>query len=367
MNNGVMPSRKDAIMSNYPFYERVCDYKLLMRSHKQATKGPRKYRKEVVLFDMAREKNLVELWRSLKDETYRPGEYIRFEVKRPKARVVSAPRMTDKIVQYAVHCLLWEIYEPVYIKDTYACLVERGAHRAVDKVQHNMRQCVWKYGDCWILKIDIKKYFYTVDRDVLKTVYRKKVTDEKFLRLLDMIVDSSPEGDKGIPLGNVTSQDFATIYLNELDQFCKRYLNIEFYVRYMDDVCIMVPSKLQAEQLLKIIEKYLREHLRLALNTKTRIFPVSQGVNAYGYKIHTTHRLVRNSSKAAAKRRIKALDRKLKAGEITQNKVTQCVNSWLGHARHSNSYNLAKKVYAGYDYVKVEHKNYKFGVRLDEH
>ncbi|MDL2288763.1 reverse transcriptase/maturase family protein [Oscillospiraceae bacterium OttesenSCG-928-F05] len=371
MNNGAAPSPglrpEDAAMSNHPLYEKLCDYRILRISYGQALKGKRKYRKEAIVFDMARERNLVELWRMLKNETYRPGEYIQFEVTEPKRRRVSAPRIRDKIIQFAVHLVLWDIYEPVFIKDTFACLDERGTHRAVDRVQHYMRQCKWQHGDCWIIKGDVRKFFYRIDRELLKKLLRKKIKDEKFIRLLDLILDSSPEGDTGIPLGNVTSQDFANIYLNELDQFVKRRLGIKFYVRYMDDFIIMLPSKQEAQRILAEVDAFVQTHMRLELNEKTSIFPVEQGVNAYGFKIYTTHTLARNASKAAAKRRIKAMDRKYRAGEVPLKDVVQSVNSWLGHARHSNSFNLATKIYAPYDYITVKHKKYRFGVKPVTH
>ena len=351
-------------MSNYPLYEKLCSYTLLKYSYGKMLEGRRKYRKEAILFDMAREKNLIALWRDLKNETYRHGDYIRFDVTRPKARRVFAPRLRDKIVQYAVHTILWSVYCHIFISDTYACLIDRGAHRAVERVQHYIRKCQWQHGNCWIVKADIKKYFYTVDHDVLKKVYRKQIKDEKFLRLLDMIVDSSPEGDVGIPLGNVTSQDFAGIYLNELDQYVKRYLSVKYYVRYMDDFIIMVPTKEEAQRRLEQVTSFIQDRLRLQLNTKTRIFPAEQGVNAYGFKIHATHTQVRSGSKADMKRRIKAMDRKYKAGEITFKPIQHSVNSWLGHARHSNSFNLATKIFAPYEYINVKHKKYRFGDKL---
>ncbi|MDR0905747.1 MAG: reverse transcriptase/maturase family protein [Oscillospiraceae bacterium] len=354
-------------MSKTPQYDSICDYKTLKYSYDKALTGDRKYRKEAIIFDMARERNLVALWRELKNETYCPGSYYIFEVTEPKRRRVSAPHIRDKIVQYAAHLTLWKVYEPVFIADSFACMEFRGAHRAVDKVQHYMRLCQWQHGDCWILKMDARKFFYSIDREVLKTLYRKKIKDEKFLRLLDMIIDSSPEGDTGIPLGNVTSQDMANIYLNEVDQFAKRYLGAKYYVRYMDDIIVMTPDRETAERYLAEIEKVVVERLHMELNSKTRIFPVAQGVNAYGFKIHTTHRQVRTSSKQAMKRRIKEMDKKYKNGEISLNRVMLGVNSWLGHARHSNSYNLAKKLFAKYDYIQVDNPKYKFGVRLDAH
>lgn len=348
-------------MSNFLLYERLCDYKMLKLSYKQTQLAERKYRKEAIIYDMARERNLVELWRELCKETYKPSAYISFRVYEPKERVVNAPRIRDKVVQYAAHVLLSEVYKPVFIQSSFACLLDKGSHRAVDKVQHNMRLCKWQHGTGWIVKLDVRKYFYSINRDILKSLLRKKISDEKFLHLLDIIIDSSPEGERGIPLGNVTSQDFANIYLNEVDQFATRFLGLKSYVRYMDDVIIVVPTKEEAQAILEKLTKFFNEKLDLQLNEKTKIFPLEQGVNAYGFKIHTTHRMVRNSSKAAMKRRIKAMDTKLKAGELSKAKVQQSVDSWLGHARHSNSFNLCKKIFGKYRYIKIEHPRYRFG------
>jgi RNA-directed DNA polymerase len=352
----------DAKMPN-TLFEKAIDYKNLKESYKRTQQAQRKYRKEAIIFDMAREKNLVKLWRELKNETYMPSDYIEFKVYEPKERVIHAPRIRDKVVQFAAHTVLQEVYYNKFIDSSYACLVERGTHKAVQKVQHNMRLVKWKYGDGWVLKMDVRKFFYSINRDILKQILRKKIKDNKFLNLLDKIIDSSPEGEKGIPLGNVTSQDFANIYLNEVDQYAKRYLNLKYYVRYMDDIIVVLKTKEEAQQAKENITKFLNERLDLQTNSKTRIFPIAQGVNAYGFKIFTTHKLVRDTSKAAMKRRIKAMDRKVQNGEMTEKEVQQSVNSWLGHARHSNSYNLSKKIFSKYNYIEIENPKFKFGQR----
>lgn len=331
---------------------------------------------------MCREKNLVRLWRGLNNGSYEIGEYIQFKVYEPKERLISAPKLDDKVIQFLLHYQLEEIYSPIYIKGSFACQKGKGTHAAVDHLHHNMKLCKWKYGEehCVIMKIDVRKFFYSIDRDILKKILTKKVKDEILLKWLFKVIDSSPEGETGIPLGNVTSQDYANIYLNELDQYCVRYLGIKYYTRYMDDVVIVVPPKTKivdgnevievealdiARDWLEKIKTYLDERLNLETNDKTKIFPLSQGVNAFGFKLYTTHRLVRDQSKRAMKRRIKAMDRKLENDEIELKEVVQAVNSWLGHARHSNSYNLAKKIFKQYPYVKTEGEIY-FG-RISRH
>ncbi len=348
---------------HHHLFEKVADFQNIKSSYMNVLKGSKKYKKEAVLFDMCREKHLIDIWKELRSRRYRVGEYIRFKVYEPKERAISAPRIKDKVVQFAVHNVLYQVYKPVFIKTSFACQIGKGTHAAVDQVQHFLRLCKWKYGTGWILKMDVKKFFYSIDRDILKRILRKKIADPDMLKLLDDIIDSSPEGDVGIPLGNVTSQDFANIYLNELDQYCVRCLGVKWYVRYMDDIIMILQTKEQAQECLKKAAAFLKERLNLETNSKTKIFPLEQGVNAYGFKIWTTHRLVRDQSKRAMKRRIKAMDRKLKDNAITAKQVEQAVNSWLGHARHSNSYNLCKKIFAKYPYIKLEGEMH-FGSRI---
>lgn len=360
MNKDIKPNRKEALMS---LYERIYDTKNLEESYKRTQSGNRKYRKEAIYFAMSKERKLRCLQKELEDRTYRPGSYIEFYVFEPKKRLVHAPHIRDKIVQFSIHTVLQWIYRSVFIKDSYACLEEKGTHEAVHRIQHYMRLAQWKYEEPYIVKIDVRKFFYSINRDILKTIYRKKIpeSEQDFLRILDMIVDSSPEGERGLPLGNVTSQDFANIYLNEVDQFCKRYLGLKWYVRYMDDICIIVKDRETARDVLAKIRTYVKDHLDLELNEKTHIYPLAQGINTLGFRIHTTHLEVRNSSKAAMKRRIKKIDEKVQSGRLTKKQAQQSVNAWLGHARHSNSYNLAKKIFEKYDYIQIEDKDWKFG------
>lgn len=344
-------------------YEKIIDFNNLQYSYRQVIKGERKFRKDAVLFSVYEDLNLVRLWDELRTGRYRVGNYIRFKVYEPKERWISAPRVRDKIVQFATHNIIKDVYENVFISDSYACLEERGTHAAVDAVQRDLRIAEREFGDPWIVKFDVSKFFYSIDRDILKGILRKKIKCKKTLWLLDLMIDSSPEGEMGIPLGNVTSQDFANIYLNELDQYVKRFLKVRYYIRYMDDSIAIVDGRDKASRLLKDMGLFLENRLNLVPNPKkSQIFPLKQGVNAYGYKIWTTHRLVRNESKKAMKRRIKAMDRKLKNDEIELHDVQQAVNSWIGHARHSNSFNLVKKIFAKYPYVKIEGDE-KFGER----
>lgn len=352
-------------MTNFQKYKELCknafSYENLNKAYEKAIKGDKEFKAEAIKFGMCKEFHLVSLWRDIKNETYAPGSYNQFYVHEPKKRLISAPMFRDKIVQFAIHEVLEEVYEDVYINDSYACRKGKGSHRAANKVQHYMRLCEWKHGTGWIVALDVKKFFYSIDRELNKSIVAKKLPFPTFLNVLFKVIDSSPEGTIGIPLGCVTSQDLSGIHMTKLDNYCKRYLGIKWYVRYADDVVAVVETREQAQELKSNMIWYLKEHLKLETNEKTKIYPIDQGVNAYGYKIWTTHMLVRNQSKRKMKRRIKSMDAKLQAGELELDYVQQCVNSWLGHARHSNSYNLCKKIFKKYPYIDVESDKYRFG------
>ncbi len=272
-----------------------------------------------------------------------------------------------KIVQLVIHQELQTLFRPVFVNRSFACMYGKGPIRAAFNVQHDMRVARMKWGDeATVIKIDVRKFFYSIDRSVLKQIIAKRFKKLKkkypekyedflrFYRLLCKVIDSSPEGERGIPLGNVSSQDFANIYLNELDQFCIRFLGATLYTRYMDDVVIIAPDKEIAREWLAKIKVFLQERLHLETNQKTKIFYVRQGVNAYGFKIKATHLLLRTESKRREKRRIKRMMEKLQEGTITKAAIVQSVNSWLGFARWACAYNLAKKIFAPYRFIKTE-------------
>ena len=357
-------------------YEDIVGWPMVEKGYKNALRGQRKFTREAVRYDLFSEINNVGLWRELNNigvrynpdqKEYGPGKYRHRIITEPKTRSLHIPPLRDKIVQLLTHEELQNLYRPVFVDRSFACMYGKGPIRAALNVQHDMRVARMKWGDeTAVIKIDVKKFFYSIDRSVLKKLLakrfkklRKKHPDLyqdflRFYRLLCKMIDSSPEGETGIPLGNVTSQDFANIYLNELDQFCIRFLGVKLYTRYMDDIIIIAPNKEIAREWLAKIKVFLKERLHLDTNDKTKIFYVRQGVNAYGFKIKATHLLLRTESKRREKRRIKAMIAKLKEGKITQKEIVQAVNSWLGYARWACAYNLAKKIFAPYRFIKPE-------------
>lgn len=331
----------------------------LYKAYKQTQKGKSKYKPDAMKFALDETYNLAELKQSLIDETYEFGGYDTFPVFEPKPRIINAPQYKDKIVQIAINNVLKEIYYPCLIFDTYACIDNKGTHKCVDRIQHFMRKAKWEYGDdAYIVKIDIKKFFYTIDRGVLKRLLPKKIKCKNTLRLLFKIIDSADIIDLlGMPLGNTLSQICANIYMNETDQYCKRKLSLKYYVRYADDVVIIAKSKDEANKILSLIDDFLKTELHLNINLdKTKIFPIGQGVNGIGFKIHPTHRLLRDSSKKNIKRKAKKIRRLLAEGKMPVEKAEQIFSSWKGHADHGDSYNFIQKLIKKNDYIYVNKK-----------
>lgn len=348
-------------------FEDAVGFDRIESSYETTLRGQRKYTCEAVNYDLYRERNNVLLWRELRSSQYKPGRYHFAVVTEPKRRNLSIPQLRDKVVQNVIHLELQNLFRPVFVKGSFACQYGRGPIRAALKVQHDLRAARLKWGDdTTIIKIDVRKFFYSIDRTILKKVLAKRFKKLKrkyperypdflkFYALLCSVIDSSPEGDRGIPLGNVSSQDFANIYLNELDQFCIRYLGARYYTRYMDDIVIVAPDKPTARSWLLQIKQFLSERLHLETNEKTKIFGFRQGVNAFGFKIKATHMMVRTESKRAEKRRIKRMAEKVRTGEMSKAAMTEAVNSWLGFARWASAYNLAHKILAPYKFIKVE-------------
>ena len=210
--------------------------------------------------------------------------------------MVKSLPFVDRIVQQ------WYIYEFIkpyiykrFIDDTCACIDKKGTHYAVNKVEKYMRLMKRKYNKYYILKCDVKKFFYSIDKEILFKIMQDIISDKKILNLTYQLIYDGDE--KGIPIGNYTSQYFANIYLNVLDYYAKQELKVKYYVRYMDYFIILVNSKETAKELKKNIEEFLLKRLNLNLNTKSRYYPNKMGVNFCGYRIYETHRLLRKRAK----------------------------------------------------------------------
>lgn len=344
---------------------KITEMKNLEKAYKQTQKGAAKYKVAAMEFARDETYNLLELRSKLVSGSWEFGDYFEFPVFEPKERIINAPGYEAKVVQIAINNVLKKIYNKCFIYDSYACIDEKGTHKAVDRVSHFMRKAGWEYGDgAYIIKLDIEKYFYTINRGILKEIIRKKIKCEQTLGLLSKVIDSADAIDVvGIPLGNTLSQLFANIYMDQLDQYCKRRLSLKHYVRYADDVIVVVENKEEANRVLALMVDFLKERLALDISEdKTKVFPIAQGVNAYGFKIHKTHRLLRNDSKKKIKRKAKQMKHSLVEGRMTKEKVEQILNSWNGHARHGNSLNFIDSLIRRNPYI---HKSDKGALKVN--
>lgn len=340
----------------------IADYDNLYFAYQSAIKGKR-YRDDVLKFSQALGENLIVLLNEIEHEIYQVGPYSVFYVTKPKKRMIMALQFRDRVVQWAIYRQIFPLFDRGFIFDSYACRKDKGAHAAIDRLQYWMRQCDRKPGKWYSLKMDISKFFYRVNHEIMLEILGRKIGDPKLMRLLATIINSetqyfglpagmSPEevppeqrlADVGIPIGNLTSQMFANIYLDRLDQHAKHVLGVRHYIRYMDDVIILGPDKKALAQLWADIEAFLADRLDLQLNHKTSIQPLSQGVEFVGMRVWPTHRKLRRSTAKGIKRHLADLLERYKAGAVSAETLGRAIDSYKGVLKHCNSYGLRKKL-----------------------
>lgn len=327
------------------FYQNLTFDKMLA-AHKRA-RNHKAYKNEIIKFEFNLENNLINLIKNIHDKTYRMGKYFNFKVYEPKERMIQALPYRDRIVhQWYVEEFIKPYIVPKFINTTFACLTNKGTHKAVENVQKQLRIYQRNKPNFWILKCDIKKFFYRINPTILFDIMKRYIKDKDLLFFTQILIYNGPinKNKVGIPIGNYTSQFFANIYLNELDQYVKRNLKIKYYTRYMDDFILLLPTKQECIQIKEKIENFLAENLKLELNDKSRYYPVKMGVNFCGYRIFTTHRLLRVNSKKKIKRKVKSWNKKYHNHTLDLEKTMQSLNSWLGHSSHCNSYQLQQKI-----------------------
>ncbi|PKN00801.1 MAG: RNA-dependent DNA polymerase [Elusimicrobia bacterium HGW-Elusimicrobia-1] len=320
-------------------FEGIYDFSNLYDAYLKARKEKR-YREGVLFYTSNLENNLVRLMNEIKEGVYRPGKYHTFSVYEPKKRKISSLPFKDRIVQHALNNVIEPIFEKVFIYDSYACRKYKGTHSGVRRLTHFLRSLS---AGAYCFKGDIANYFPSVSHNILRREIARRISDKRALALIDTIIFSHcavGKTDCGLPVGNLTSQLFANVYMNQLDYFVKHNLHCRHYIRYVDDFIVLDEDKKKLAAVKDEIEFFLRDDLRLALNKKSSIFPVKQGVDFLGYRIWRTHRLLRKSSVKKMKKKIA----EFAAGGIIPEKMEATVASWLAHSRHADTYNLTKKL-----------------------
>ena len=309
-------------------YEKIYSIENLQLADSIARKGKSK-QYGVVMHDKNRDGNILKLHEMLKNKTYKTSEYTTFKIHEPKEReIFRLPYFPDRITHHAVMNILEPIFVSTFISQTYSCIKGRGIHAAAYAVRDSLKDFA---GTKYCLKIDVKKFYPSVDHDVLKQLIRRKIKDNDLLWLLDEIIDST----EGLPIGNYLSQYFANFYLTYFDHWIKESKAVKHYFRYADDIVIFSDSKQYLHRLLHDIRQYMLSELKLTIKGNYQIFPIeSRGVDFVGYVSFHTYVLLRKSIK------------KNYARMICKNKNSKSIASYNGWAFHCNSINLLKKLAA---------------------
>ena len=266
-------------------FEEIISFETLYKAHSRARLSKR-HKKEVVLFEVELSKNLWQIHNDLKYGRYKVGGYHNFMIYDPKEREIQAIGYRDRVVQ---HCIcdnyLMPLLQKILIYDNCACRKGKGTSFALSRWRYFMAEHYKKFKqNGYFIKIDVSKYFPSINHDVLKQKLVKIVNDKRVLSLLFDIIDSyNYESNRGLPMGNQTSQCFALLYLNDVDKFVKEELKIKFYVRYMDDMLLIVEDILKAKKCIFEISNKLKEN-DLTVNPKSQSIRVSRGVDFLGWK-----------------------------------------------------------------------------------
>ncbi len=327
-------------------YEDLISLENIFQAWDEFVKGKRN-KKDVREFAFRLEDNLFELHKRLKHKTYRHGSYEDFYVQDPKRRHIHKARVADRIVHHLLYKYLYEIFDKTFIYDSYSCRLEKGTHKAVKRLEKFTRKVSRNYTrSCWVLKLDIKKFFASVDHKILLGLLKEKIKDKDILNLLENVITSfNEEYGKGIPLGNLTSQIFANIYLNELDKFIKNNLKIKYYIRYADDFILLTENKDSIASYIDISYKFLSEELKLKLHPdKIIIRNLKWGIDFLGYIVLPHYILVRTKTRRRIFNKIDAKIEDVKKDSIFLISFSRSVNSYFGVLKHSSSFILQNRI-----------------------
>ena len=349
-------------------WENFISFENLYKASLKAQRGKR-WKESTLEFNFNKEQNLLKLKRQLETGKWKPGKYFAFTIQEPKERIIHAAPYIDRVVHHALINIIEPIWESRFYDHSYACRKGKGTHKAVNTCQQYLRK--YKY----VLKCDIRKYFPSIDREILKNIIHKKISDKQLLIIIDYIIDSSPEFEeiieqsirnenqlslfkinknkKGIPIGNLTSQFFANVYLNELDQWLKRECKIKGYIRYMDDFLIFANEKPRLHYIKKELKEFLQNKLELTLHPKkAEVFPIKNRIPFLGYHVYRYQkRLQKNNIKRFIKR-MKVKQCEFSKSKIDMKQITQSIHAWIGHSSHADTNKLRESIFSNLVFVR---------------
>lgn len=335
-------------------FEKIISFQNLLKAARLAQRGKR-FKTDTARFNFHLERELWQLQAELAEKRYEPGGYYHFTIHEPKERLISAAPYRDRVVHHAIHNILEPIFDPTFIYDSYATRKGKGTHAAIDRFQ--------KFAQIkpYVLKCDIRKYFPSIDCEILLTLIERKVACAETLWLIKTVLESSwkygrggtsfvasqPASQKtGIPIGNLTSQFFANVYLNGMDHYIQERLGCRYYLRYMDDFVVFHEDKRFLLSVKEAIKEYLKG-LRLLLHEeKCRVYKSSDGVPFLGMVIFPYRRRLKRDNVVRFKRRLKRFQELHKTGQIPWRRIHQSIQSWIGHAFHADSWRLRELIFS---------------------
>ncbi len=323
-------------------FEKIVTTENLYQAANKALKG-KKYKQTTAPFYFDLENEVFKIQKTLIEQTYKPQNYRIFKIFEPKERKICCAEFRDRVVHHAIMNQLGPIFEKRLIYDTYACREGKGVHIALNKA----RKFVKKYD--YYLKCDIKKYFESIDHQVLMGIINKIFRDKKLISLLSVIIFHRPpytQKGKGLPIGNLTSQHLANLYLGELDLYIKHQLKCQGYVRYMDDFILFSNNKNELRNFLEAIRVYTENVLELKLKEKiVRISPVTEGLPFLGYRIFRGTTRLQRPNLVRFRRKVSKLEKRYRKGKITQDDLINSVRSVVSHISHGDTKELRKSLF----------------------
>jgi len=318
-------------------YEKITTYDNIYMGYRNARRG-KSWQDTIKRFEAKLDTNIKNIQKSLIEKTYTTSNYSVFTIHEPKTReIYRLPYNPDRVVQHSLMNVIEPIWEGLFIRDSFACRKNLGIHAGSKRLMDFIRRAG---PGSYCLKMDISKFYPSVDHEILYKIMKKKIKCKDTLWLLEDIVFSVP-GGKNVPIGNYTSQWFGNLYMNEVDQYLKHHHHVKYYMRYCDDFLILHPDKDYLNTLLVDIEEFLFDKLELTLSKKA-LFPVSQGIDFLGYRHFPEYILLRKSTQKRFKKRIQELPLEYLEGKITKDQYRSSLASMMGWLRWCNSHNLSK-------------------------
>lgn len=315
-------------------------------------KKDKKKKEDVLEFEKIMETEIFKLHRELISYTYRHSGYIGFYISDPKRRHIHKAIVRDRVLHHAIMNILYPLYDKIFIHNSFSCRVGKGTHKGVDA----MRSMLLKASNnntknVFILKCDIQKFFDSVDHNILIRILRERIKDEKLMNLLIEVIDSFDGSQsnlferKGLPIGNLTSQLFANVYMDKFDQYMKHILKVKYYARYTDDFVVISDNKDYLLSLITTISLFLSHELKLTIHPKKiEIRKYSQGVDFLGYVVFPYHTQVRKRTLRRVRRKLDIKMKLYRADQIDKTKLDATLMSYLGVLSHANTYRFSEQI-----------------------